>query len=608
MTFPGLLPELPKVSGALGLDTAVKAQFHDVTLRQALAYEIDHPWDRWASYPGVPPPVDPFKNNTYDTGKIMGQRAVLARVAKNLGAPDLFATATAGLKRDLESWLGGGYFPDAAAENKKRNFLYYDGAWGMLIGYPAAYYSEAHTTDLHFHYGYWIRSAAEIARQDKGWIPKWGPVVNLLAKTIANRERTAPSPPDPQNPAMPFLALFDPYSGHSWAKGMPDAKIDQESSSEALNAWAGIILWGQEWGQAQDPPDYALRDLGIWMYTTEMNSVYNYWFDAYEPHILPAEWGSRGTYQAPAESGVAHPLNFKPIVNPHESALTTNFGMHPDFLSAINWLPFHGGSFYLSSDDPGLQANFQGQLDWAYWNQAILGADHGYEAKGCSAGSTSSCGTHVDPYCPKSGWSDGWAERMFMFQSMQGVSGTYNSDRALAEMVAAQTAPAGTPDTPPKVASAPDLGDSVSHTYYWLHNMGELGVRREGITADSPFAVVFERMDTPKHAMSFVAWNPGAEAGPYKDVTFKDSAGTVLWTIRGLGADEVRVEPSEHPALPGDGDYDSGVSIGEVQQSVNMFLGIQPPGNGVDCSWDGVVSIGEVQKVINAFLGLPSVC
>lgn len=56
--------------------------------------------------------------------------------------------------------------------------------------------------------------------------------------------------------------------------------------------------------------------------------------------------------------------------------------------------------------------------------------------------------------------------------------------------------------------------------------------------------------------------------------------------------------------LPGDGDGNGVVSIGEVQQSINMFLGIQEPGNGADGNGDGVISIGEVQKVINAFLGL----
>ena len=62
------------------------------------------------------------------------------------------------------------------------------------------------------------------------------------------------------------------------------------------------------------------------------------------------------------------------------------------------------------------------------------------------------------------------------------------------------------------------------------------------------------------------------------------------------------------PGLPGDGNGDGVVSIGEVQQAINMFLELQAPGNGVDCNGDGSISIGEVQKVINAFLELPTGC
>lgn len=54
---------------------------------------------------------------------------------------------------------------------------------------------------------------------------------------------------------------------------------------------------------------------------------------------------------------------------------------------------------------------------------------------------------------------------------------------------------------------------------------------------------------------------------------------------------------------PGDCSGDWGVSIGEVQRGVNMFLGTEAPGCGVDQNGDGAVSIGEVQKVINCFLG-----
>jgi PKD repeat protein/photosystem II stability/assembly factor-like uncharacterized protein len=87
--------------------------------------------------------------------------------------------------------------------------------------------------------------------------------------------------------------------------------------------------------------------------------------------------------------------------------------------------------------------------------------------------------------------------------------------------------------------------------------------------------------------------------------------GTYTWTLTVTAGTESCGETGTvtvEPGLPGDGNGDGVVSIGEVQQAINMFLGTQAPGNGVDCNGDGIVSIGEVQKVINAFLDLASAC
>src|SRR5688572_31565583 len=54
--------------------------------------------------------------------------------------------------------------------------------------------------------------------------------------------------PDRQDKLFPFLRNFDPYAGHSWASGharFGDGN-NNESSSEAMNAWYGMILFGQD--------------------------------------------------------------------------------------------------------------------------------------------------------------------------------------------------------------------------------------------------------------------------------------------------------------------------------------------------------------------------
>lgn len=59
--------------------------------------------------------------------------------------------------------------------------------------------------------------------------------------------------------------------------------------------------------------------------------------------------------------------------------------------------------------------------------------------------------------------------------------------------------------------------------------------------------------------------------------------------------------------LPGDLNGDGVVSAGELQQSINAFLGLVPATGSAlpgDLNGDGVVSIGELQQGLNAFLGV----
>ena len=114
-----------------------------------------------------------------------------------------------------------------------------------------------------------VHTQKQIARTEPEWIKEdnWGSVINLLIQDIANSDRN--------NKNFPFLRNFDPYAGHSWASG--HAKFadgnNQESSSESMNAWTGIILLGQFIN------DLKLRDLGIFLYSSELAAIEDYWFD-----------------------------------------------------------------------------------------------------------------------------------------------------------------------------------------------------------------------------------------------------------------------------------------------------------------------------------------
>jgi endoglucanase Acf2 len=172
------------------------------------------------------------------------------------------------LKTRIEEWFSG---------TDRRRYFHWDQAMGTVVGYPEEYFAVVQMNDHHFHYGYWIRAVAEIALRDPAWAARgrWGDMVDLLIKDVAFAERGKAE--------FPFLRNFDPYEGHSWASGigLGESGNNQESSSEALNAWTGLILWGEVQGDA------ALRDLGIWLLVTETEAVKHYWFDLYGQVFSP---------------------------------------------------------------------------------------------------------------------------------------------------------------------------------------------------------------------------------------------------------------------------------------------------------------------------------
>ena len=161
---------------------------------------------------------------------------------------------------------------------------------------------------------------------------------------------------DRNDKMFPFLRNFDPYAGHSWASG--HAKFgdgnNNESSSEAMNAWSGLILWGEATG------DRTIRDLGIYLYTTEMNGINEYWFDVhgenhpkgYTPSVVTMVWGGQG-------------------VN------ATWFSARPEHIHGINWMPFHGSSLYLGHHPVYVEKNYSALVkesngtNWKEWSDLI---------------------------------------------------------------------------------------------------------------------------------------------------------------------------------------------------------------------------------------------
>ncbi|WP_128895307.1 glycosyl hydrolase [Longirhabdus pacifica] len=324
MTFSGVLPSLPDQPS---IDDASMQHFIDE--------------EEGDTYQG--------STDTYWIGKRMGKLAVLAPIADQLGDTTAADTFRSEIQSTLQDWFTA-KDSNGNPNNSNGNVFYYNDNWGSLIGYPSSFGSDTSLNDHHFHYGYFIKAASEIARVDPTWAEdeNWGSMVELLIRDIANWDRN--------DTMFPYLRNFDIYAGHSWASGdsfFGDGN-NNESSSEAMNAWTGLILWGEATGNK------TIRDLGIYLYTTEMNAIQEYWFDVnndthhpdYTTSVVTMIWGGKG-------------------VN------ATWFTANPEQIHGINWLPITSGSLYLTHYPDYAQKNYAGLVDsnggtnWDAWSDLI---------------------------------------------------------------------------------------------------------------------------------------------------------------------------------------------------------------------------------------------
>jgi len=249
--------------------------------------------------------------DTYWEGKYLGKLATLSGIAEVVGEKELQNLFIQEMRTRLENWF-------TANLGVSEPLFYYNKTWGALIGNRPSYGSDNELNDHHFHYGYFIRASAEVARFDPAWAKKWGAMVNLLIRDIASTNE--------DDAMFPQLRCFDIYAGHSWASG--HAKFadgnNQESSSESMNAWYGLMLWGEVTG------DKVVRDMGIYLYNTERTAVEEYWFDVsgtnfpegFSNVALGMTWGGKG-------------------------AFATWFSGDIDCIHGINWLPFTPASIYM---------------------------------------------------------------------------------------------------------------------------------------------------------------------------------------------------------------------------------------------------------------------
>jgi endoglucanase Acf2 len=307
--YVGVLPTMPTIDGS----------FDQATLEGLVTEFVSTSSDSWNTY-----------SDTYWSGKNYGKAAELAAIARSIGMQSEADQLINWLKVELSEW----FTAEADGALKTKKYFVYDSDWNTLFGFDEAYGAHQRIADHHFHYGYFVRAAAEICRVDVAWCgqDQYGPMIELLIRDYAA---------DKDDPLFPHMRNFDPANGFSWADGKMNfiRGNNNESTSEAATAYGAIILYGMATGNE------ALTEKGMYLHASTGAAYWEYWnnLDGYNnvssdaDNFMPGYahlttsiiWGDGVDFATWFSPAYAHILGIQGLPS---SPLIFHVGIHPEYM------------------------------------------------------------------------------------------------------------------------------------------------------------------------------------------------------------------------------------------------------------------------------------
>ena len=268
--------------------------------------------------------------DTYWAGKNYGKVAELAAIARSIGMQTEADQLINWLKEELADW----FTAETDGQLNTKKYFVYDSDWNTLFGFDEAYGSHQRLADHHFHYGYFVRAAAEICRVDLAWCgqDQYGPMIELLIRDYAA---------DDDDDMFPQTRNFDPANGFSWADGRADAirGNNNESTSEAATAYGAIVLYGLATGNTE------LTERGMYMHASTGATYWEYWnnIDGWKNVSADADnfppgynrittsiiWGDGADFATWFSAAFAHILGIQGLPT---SPLIFHVGLHADYM------------------------------------------------------------------------------------------------------------------------------------------------------------------------------------------------------------------------------------------------------------------------------------
>jgi endoglucanase Acf2 len=313
LPYVGVLPTLPSIDGT----------FDQATLEAFVTEFVSQDPDSWVIHPDTYP-------DTYWSGKSYSKVAELIAIADSIGMNAEATQLLDWLKSELADWFTAE--TDGSLDANK--YFVYDDEWNTLLGMDESFLSHQQLNDHHFHYGYFVRAAAEVCRMDISWCGagQYGPMIELLIRDYAG---------DADDSMFPYLRNFDPANGFSWASGPANFARgnNNESTSEAANAYGAIVLYGLITGRDD------LVEKGMYLHASTGAAYWEYWnnIDGYN-NVGPTEdnfppgynrittsivWGDGAVFSTWFSSAFAHILGIQGLpANP----LILHVGQFSDYM------------------------------------------------------------------------------------------------------------------------------------------------------------------------------------------------------------------------------------------------------------------------------------
>lgn len=225
---------------------------------------------------------DMNKGSLYYNGKAYQKYASLCLMAADAdvmgsNSSTLLTTCIQKLQTMITPFLTNTFAPVLAYDSAYRGVVSNQVFWTGDVNVD---FGNGVYNDHHYHYGYWVTASAMLTYLDPTWsgLKQLETMVWTLLRDVAN--------PSQEDEYFTTFRHFSWFLGHSYSHGitpMADGK-DEESSSEDINFYYGMMLWGQVTGRS------AVQDLGSLMMRIDARAVRTYFLMKSDNALHPIEF------------------------------------------------------------------------------------------------------------------------------------------------------------------------------------------------------------------------------------------------------------------------------------------------------------------------------